>query len=72
LFLLSLLLLSQTANAHQLRPALVSLEFTQNGSVNISIQANLESIMAGIGSNHQNTDDAPQAEQYNKKQTKNI
>jgi len=53
------------ANAHQLRPAIVSLEFSQNGSVNVTIQANLESIVAGIGATHENTDDAPQAERYN-------
>ncbi len=60
-----LLPLMQSVSAHQLRPAIVSLEFTQNGSVNITIQANLESIMAGIGANHENTDDAPEAERYN-------
>lgn len=57
--------LTNTVSAHQLRPALVSLEFTQNGSVKLLIEGNLESIMAGIGANHDNTDDAPQADRYN-------
>ncbi len=64
LLLLIVLPLLLTVNAHQLRPAIVSLEFTQNGSVNIKIQTNLESVMAEIGATHDNTDDAPQAEYY--------
>ena len=55
----------QIAEAHQLRPAIVNLEFTQNGSVKVHIQTNLESLIAGIDSNHDDTDDSPQAERYN-------
>jgi len=55
----------QSAEAHQLRPAIVNLEFTQNGLVKVHIQTNLESLIAGIGSNHDDTDDSPQAERYN-------
>ena len=65
LLMLSLLLLMQNAEAHQLRPAIVNLEFTQNGSVKVHIQTNLESLIAGIDSNHDDTDDSPQAERYN-------
>lgn len=64
-----LVLLANSVSAHQLRPALVSLEFTQNGSVKLFIEANLESILAGIGANHDDTDDAPQAERYNELRT---
>ncbi|MGY8907178.1 MAG: HupE/UreJ family protein [Pseudomonadales bacterium] len=63
--MLSLLPLMQSAEAHQLRPAIVNLEFTQNGLVKVHIQTNLESLIAGIGSNHDDTDDSPQAERYN-------
>jgi len=63
--MLSLLPLMQSAEAHQLRPAIVNLEFTQNGSVKVHIQTNLESLIAGINSNHDDTDDSPQAERYN-------
>tara|TARA_B100000809_G_scaffold238609_1_gene259536 strand:- start:2721 stop:3905 length:1185 start_codon:yes stop_codon:yes gene_type:complete len=65
LLMLSLLPLMQSAEAHQLRPAIVNLEFTQNGSVKVHIQTNLESLIAGINSNHDDTDDSPQAERYN-------
>ena len=63
--MLSLLLLTQIAQAHQLRPAIVNLEFTQNGLVKVHIQTNLESLVAGINSNHDDTDDSPQAQRYN-------
>ena len=63
--MLSLLPLMQSAEAHQLRPAIVNLEFTQNGSAKVHIQTNLESLIAGINSNHDDTDDSPQAERYN-------
>ena len=63
--MLSLLPLMQSAEAHQLRPAIVNLEFTQNGSLKVHIQTNLESLIAGINSNHDDTDDSPQAERYN-------
>ena len=63
--MLSLLPLTQMAEAHQLRPAIVNLEFTQNGSVKVHIQTNLESLIAGVDSNHDDTDDSPQAERYN-------
>lgn len=60
----------QNVSAHQLRPAIVSLEFAQNGSVNIEINTNLESMIAGIGANHEDTDDAPEAALYNELRTK--
>jgi hydrogenase/urease accessory protein HupE len=63
--MLSLVLLTQSAEAHQLRPAIVDLEFTQNGSVKVLIQTNLESLIAGIDSSHDDTDDSPQTERYN-------
>ncbi len=63
--MLGLLVLMQSGYAHQLRPAIVSLEFTQNGSVKVIIQTNLESLIAGIGANHEDTDDAPEADYYN-------
>ena len=65
LVMLSLLPLAQSADAHQLRPAIVNLEFTQNGSVKVHIQTNIESLIAGIDSSHDDTDDSPQTELYN-------
>tara|TARA_B110000211_G_scaffold96218_1_gene112205 strand:+ start:1336 stop:2475 length:1140 start_codon:yes stop_codon:yes gene_type:complete len=65
LLTLSLLPLAQSAQAHQLRPAIVNLEFTQNTSVKVHIQTNIESLIAGIDSSHDDTDDSPQTERYN-------
>ena len=64
LLILSLLPLAHIAQAHQLRPAIVDLEFTQNGVVKVLIQTNLESLIAGINSSHDDTDDSPQVERY--------
>tara|TARA_B110001469_G_scaffold56472_1_gene54364 strand:- start:94 stop:1233 length:1140 start_codon:yes stop_codon:yes gene_type:complete len=61
----SLLLLAQSAKAHQMRPAIVDLEFTQNASVKVHIQTNIESLIAGIDSSHDDTDDSPQTQRYN-------
>ena len=65
LVMLSLWPLAQSADAHQLRPAIVSLEFTQNGWVKVHIQTNIESLIAGIDSSHDDTDNSPQTELYN-------
>ena len=65
LVMLSLWPLAQSADAHQLRPAIVNLEFTQNGLVKVHIQTNIESLIAGIDSSHDDTDDSPQTELYN-------
>jgi len=65
LVMLSLWPLAQSADAHQLRPAIVNLEFTQNSSVKVHIQTNIESLIAGIDSSHDDTDDSPQTELYN-------
>lgn len=51
--------------AHQLRPAIIDIEFTQNALVNVKIQTNLESLLAGIGATHEDTDDSPKVERYN-------
>lgn len=55
----------QKVHAHQLRPSIVNVEFTQNGKVNLKIETNIERILAGIGVTHEDTDDAPEAERYN-------
>ncbi len=51
--------------AHQTKPTIVDVSFNKVGSINIRIQTNLESILAGINSQHKDTDDAPQADLYN-------
>ncbi|MDJ0832626.1 MAG: HupE/UreJ family protein [Gammaproteobacteria bacterium] len=53
-----------TLQAHQLRPALVSIEFTQANGVQLQIKTNAEALLAGIGPGHEDTDDSPAAAVY--------
>lgn len=63
LFLLSLLCLS--VQAHPLNPSLIFIDFYPAGKVSIEIRTNLEARMAGVGPQHSDTDDAPEAAIYN-------
>lgn len=51
------------ATAHTLRPAIVDLRIA-DGSAQVSISANAEALLSGIGPEHDNSEDAPQAERY--------
>ncbi|MEZ5450528.1 MAG: hypothetical protein R3E89_16665, partial [Thiolinea sp.] len=50
--------------AHEVRPAIADLDLDGQGAYQIRIRLNLEALLAGIGTEHEDTDDAPQAEQY--------
>ncbi len=56
---------SPAAQAHELRPAIADVRVQADGTLNMRIRLNLEALLAGIGPEHQNTQDAPQAEEYN-------
>lgn len=64
LTLLLLLVLNAASLAHELRPPVVTIDLTGAPQVSIDVSANLEAVLAGIGTEHGDTDDAPQAEQY--------
>ncbi len=53
-----------TLQAHQLRPALISIEFNQDSGINLQIEANAEALLAGIGPEHEDTDDSPAVAVY--------
>jgi hydrogenase/urease accessory protein HupE len=53
-----------TLHAHQLRPAIVTINFGQDNVVKVQIETNVEALISGIGAGHDNTDDAPQVEVY--------
>lgn len=57
-------LLASTAAAHRLRPAIVTVGFSADGSWSADLQLNLEAVIAGIGPEHEDTSQAPQAEVY--------
>ncbi len=64
IFLLLFLLSLTTVHAHQMRPAIVTINFDQHAVVKVQVQTNVEAVLSGIGAEHENTDDAPQAEVY--------
>ena len=49
------------ANAHEIRPAIVTAEFSESGQYKIKVVANIEVLLAGIGPEHDDTRDAPEA-----------
>jgi len=63
LFLAVACLLASPAIAHETRPAIADMSM-QESSVTIAIALNLEAILAGIGPEHDDTDDAPEAKLY--------
>jgi len=59
------LLLAHAADAHRLRPAIVTVTFDDDGTWTAALQLNLEALLAGIGPEHEDTSQAPQADVYN-------
>lgn len=53
------------AQAHEIRPAIVTVAISDTGKVEVRAEVNLEALLAGIEPQHQDTKDAPQAAQYN-------
>lgn len=64
-FVVALLLVSQPSLAHEVRPSIFTLKFDEARSFTLIADANLEALIAGIGSEHEDTDQAPQAAIYN-------
>lgn len=66
LLLIATLLLSAPLYAHTIRPSVVTVSFTADTEFDVLIKANLEALIAQIGDDHEDTDDAPNAEDYNR------
>lgn len=60
-----LTLAATQARAHEIRPSIIDLNLSQNGQFDLVLNVNLEALIAGIGDEHDDTESAPQAEQYN-------
>ena len=60
-----LVLLPRLLLAHEIRPAIATFAMQSNGNYSITISLNLEAILSGIGAEHEDTDDSPNAERYN-------
>ncbi len=66
LFLICLYLVSSFAVAHEMRPAIVDVEVAGDGRFTLKIETNIEARLAGIAPLHEDTENAPQAEQYDR------
>ena len=54
-----------TSSAHEIRPSIVDISFTKNGSYKMSIKTNLEAMLAEIGAEHTDTSNSNNAQRYN-------
>ncbi len=62
----SLTLAGLAASAHTLTPTVVTITFNQNATFDIEITVNAEALLAEIGTQHDDTDDSPNAPVYNR------
>jgi hydrogenase/urease accessory protein HupE len=65
-WLLLLLLLAGSAAAHEIRPAVATLTLEPGGRYALAIVVNIEAVVAGIGAEHRDTDESPNAREYNR------
>ena len=65
LALVLVMLASGSAAAHEIRPAVVTAAFGFGSDYTITVTANLEALLAGIGPEHADSDTAPGAPIYN-------
>jgi len=62
-----LLLFIKSSYAHELRPAIANLNIYEKNNITnatLSIQLNLETIIASVGINHINTEDSKESDKY--------
>ena len=54
-----------SGHAHEIRPAVIDLSYTETGEARFEIQLNLEALIAQISPEHEDTDQSANAGQYN-------
>ncbi|WP_167853554.1 HupE/UreJ family protein [Roseovarius aestuariivivens] len=64
LLLMAVAAFVRPAAAHELSPAIAELTVTGSGQAELRVDLNLEAVLAGIGPEHDDTEDAPQAATY--------
>ena len=64
-FVVAFLLVSQPSLSHEVRPSIFTLKFDEARGFTLTADANVEALIAGIGGEHEDTDEAPQAVAYN-------
>lgn len=60
----AMFLTAPLASAHELQPAIVDVVVARDGGIALTVKTNLEAFLAGIGAEHDDTDDAPTAAEY--------
>ena len=63
---LALLLVCGGAAAHEIRPAVATLELLPDGRYEIAINVNIEAVVAAVSPQHRDTDESPNAREYNR------
>jgi hydrogenase/urease accessory protein HupE len=58
-------LVAPQAQAHRLRPAIATMTLQDDNTYSVSIVLNMEVLLAGISPAHQDTNESPQAREYN-------
>ena len=61
-----LLMLMTPLAAHEVRPAIIDVQLHDTNTYQLQIRLNLEALLAGIGTEHTDTDDSAQASEYNR------
>jgi hypothetical protein len=64
-FLLAVLFLTP-GFTHEIRPAIIDLKIGGDSQITLTERVNLEALMAGIGSDHRDTDDSDRAAEYDR------
>ena len=59
------LIVTTFSQAHEITPTIINAEIINDKSLQIQLDTNLEALMLGVGSTHEDTDDSPLAQQYN-------
>lgn len=63
---LVLLLLCSSAAAHEIRPAVATLTLDADGRYELAMAVNIEAVVAAISPQHRDTDESPNAREYNR------
>lgn len=59
------LLMTTLSHAHEITPTIINAEISSDNSLQLQLDTNLEALMLGVGSTHEDTDDSPLATEYN-------
>ncbi len=63
-FFAALILSISAAKSHEITPSIATLKFEEDRSIVLQVAANIEAMLAKIGPEHEDTDDAPNADLY--------